>query len=166
MPTASYFLLFFCEPINTAAGAAVSLAAAADALHITTITSGIAHAAAVSAYAASHSIALNAFSASAALHSTAIDAAVATATSISAATATVSPNTITSVMRSYDSRQAAVGRIVQVEFRRLGAAVFGGGKPAQVVKRVQDTAASRAPIISWSLDNWLKGALRELTRGT
>jgi len=95
--------------------------------------------------AATHAVAVNAGS-----------AALCGATGALAAT----PDAVTTAMRADPRPQLkAIGRILQIEKERLKAAALGGGKPAVVVKRVQDTARSRAPIVSWALDLWLRSSL-------
>lgn len=134
-----------------AAAAAHAAAAAATALHAATFAAG-AHTGAVgiSVTAASHAVAVNAASA-AAVGATGV---VATA-----------PDAITTAMqKSRRPQLQAIGRIIQIELKRLQAVALAGGNPTVVVQRVCDTAVSRAPIIKWGLDLWLRSALEREAR--
>ena len=58
----------------------------------------------------------------------------------------------------------AVTKILQIEFARFKSAVFRDGvnsDPVEVVTRVQETAVTRAPIIKWALNLWVRGTLRQ-----
>lgn len=97
--------------------------------------------------------------ANAATHAVAVNAAAAAATGATGAVA-VAPDAITTAMRrSRRPQLKAIGRILQIEIQRLKAAASGGGEPAAVAKRVHDTTISRAPIISWALDLWVRTSL-------
>jgi len=58
----------------------------------------------------------------------------------------------------------AVTKILQIEFARFKSAVFRDGvnsDPVEVATRVQETAVTRAPIIKWALNLWVRGTLRQ-----
>ena len=66
--------------------------------------------------------------------------------------------------RPQSKQLQAVTKILQVEFVRFRSAVFRDGvnsDPVEVVTRVQETAVTRAPIIKWALNLWVRGTLRE-----
>jgi hypothetical protein len=57
-----------------------------------------------------------------------------------------------------------VTKILQIEFARFKSAVFRDGvnsDPVEVATRVQETALTRAPIIKWALNLWVRGTLRQ-----
>ena len=58
----------------------------------------------------------------------------------------------------------AVTKILQIEFARFKSAIFRDGvnsDPVVVATRVQETAVTRAPIIKWALNLWVRGTLRQ-----
>ena len=97
--------------------------------------------------------------AAAVTHATAINAAAAAAgaaATSSAAAVVVVPE----AMRDSGRPQLrAIGRILQIEAQRLKAAALSRGKPTEVVRRVHETAVTRAPIIGWALDLWFRSSL-------
>ena len=70
----------------------------------------------------------------------------------------VSPEEITARMRRNDNTPnvRAVGRILQIEWRRLKEAASRGVQaPGEVAQRLTE----RGPIVTWALDLWLRGKL-------
>ena len=94
----------------------------------------------------------------AASHAIAANAAAAAATGATGA-AVAAPQAITKAWRGDRKPELrAIGRIVDIELDRLREEPFLGGEPVEVARRFRDTAVSRAPIISWGIDIWLRGS--------
>jgi len=135
------------------AGAAHGAAAAASAaLHVTGALGGhtaLSHAA---GGAVSHAMGGHALSAAATLKT-----AAGATTAVVVAPSPERPQP--------QSRQLqAVTKILQIEFARFKSAVFRDGvnsDPVEVATRVQETAVTRAPIIKWALNLWVRGTLRQ-----
>lgn len=137
-------------PVAAAVGTAHAIIAAAGVLQHPFV--------AATAAATSHATAVG-VGYGAATHAVATNAAAAAATGATGAIC-VAPEAITTSMRGSQRPQLrAIGRILNIELQRLRAAAFGGGKPAWVMAQVQETAVSRAPIITWALDLWLRSEL-------
>ena len=125
-----------------------SLPAAAAALHSAALSGGVTHAA---ASAAAH--ALSGHGAASAAANLAVGATTA---GIVVAPSAERPKPASPELR-------AIGRILQVEFARLRSAAFRDGPntdPVEAAYRVQETAQTRAPIIKWALNAWVRGTLR------
>jgi len=143
-----------------AAAAAAQLAAAGAAAHTAAAAAAAHAAAAVTGAAGAHTGAVG-IGVHAATQAIAVNTASAVAVGATGA-AVSAPNAITTAMqRSKRPQLQAIGRIIQVELERLKAAALGGGKPAVVVQRVHSTAVSRAPIIKWGLDIWMRSTLEQ-----
>merc|ERR1740125_382 len=66
--------------------------------------------------------------------------------------------------RPQSKQLRAVTKILQIEFARFRSAVFRDGvnsDPVEVATRVSETAVTRAPIIKWALNLWVRGTLRQ-----
>ena len=137
--------------IGAAHGAA---AAASAALHAAGVMGGhtaLSHAA---AGAATHAVGGHTLSAAISLKGAA-GASAATAVVVAPSAERPQPQS---------KQLQAVTKILQIEFARFKSAVFRDGvnsDPVVVATRVQETAVTRAPIIKWALNLWVRGTLRQ-----